>query len=177
MGATEFAESQFRENLRRERENRKWSQAHLAKLLSNKGFQVYPTTIAKIETGQRAARIDEVVAVADIFDVAVDALVGRSSRRRSGGDKTIRFSALGSLIRQMAGQAESLEAALRDRLGDIDGLDLRKDELAAFTECQRAADAVADSITAIRKAERRLSPVNNRFVTEFLFDDNKYGES
>lgn len=132
---------------------------------------MYPTTVAKIEAGERAARIDEIVAVADIFGVTVDALVGRSPRRQRR-DKSLVFSALVGFMQQVAGQTEALEAALRDRLADLDGFDLRKDELAAFTECQRAADSMADSIAATRKAQRRLSPVNSRNVSEFLFDDS-----
>lgn len=172
MGAHNFSESQFRENLRRERETRNWSQAHLAKLLSAKGLGVYPTTVAKIEAGERAARIDEVVAVADLLGVSVDALVGHRPAHRGGGHKSIAFGALLLLVQKMGGQVEAFEAGLRSQLLQLDGLTLRKDELAARAECERAADALADAAAAMHKAERRVSPVNKRFVSELLFDDS-----
>jgi transcriptional regulator with XRE-family HTH domain len=176
MGTTEFAESRFRENLRRERETRKWSQAHLAKLLSSKGLAVYSTTVAKIESGERAARIDEVVGIADLFNTSVDALLGHSSRRRRGGDKGIPFSALTEALKQAVGQTELSDATLRNRLSGLDGLDLRRDEVAARDECERAADALADAVAAIRKAQRRLSPIQSRMVSEFLTDDSHNNE-
>jgi transcriptional regulator with XRE-family HTH domain len=172
MGATDFAESRFRENLKAERDERKWSQAHVAKLLFDKGIAVYPTTIAKMESGERAARIDEVVAVADLFDVSVDTLLGRSSRRHRSGDKQLAFSALARLLQHVVGQTESMEATLRDRLADLDSLNLRKDELAARDECQRATSSVADTVTALRKAGGRVVRIQQRMVSEFLSDDS-----
>lgn len=172
MGANDFAESQFRENLRRERDSRKWSQAHLAKLLSAKGLAVYPTTVAKIEAGERAARIDEIVAVADLFNVTVDAMVGHASRRHSGDGRSIAFSALTAVLREAVGQVGSLDATLRNRLSGLDGLNLRKDERAAQAECERAADTLVDAIVAISKAQRRVLPLQKRFVSEFLSNDS-----
>ena len=57
-----------------ERTQRGWSQAYLADLLS-----VHPTTIAKIEAGDREVKISELDAMADTFDLSVDALLGRSA--------------------------------------------------------------------------------------------------
>lgn len=79
MGRETSVEARFRERIRREREERKLSQAELAEMLGGKGIKgIYPTTIAKIESGERAVRIDEAAALADLFEVSVDALMGRS---------------------------------------------------------------------------------------------------
>ena len=66
---------------------------HIATLLSDKGFAIFPTTVAKIESRGRAARIDELVAVADLFGISVDALLGRSPKG-DGGRQSIAFSGL-----------------------------------------------------------------------------------
>jgi transcriptional regulator with XRE-family HTH domain len=171
MGLNDLAESRFRENLRRERDSRKWSQAHLAQLLSAKGLAVYPTTIAKVEAGERAARIDEVVAIADVFGVSVDALLGRSSRRQRG-DKALTINALAQLTQSTAVAVESLEAALRDRLAELDSFDLRKDETAAYAECERAGDALTEAAAETRKVAAKLARIQKRMVSEFLSDDS-----
>ena len=49
-------EEYFRKRLRLERDEvRGWSQAELAKMLTARGIDMHPTTIAKIEAGDRAA--------------------------------------------------------------------------------------------------------------------------
>jgi transcriptional regulator with XRE-family HTH domain len=176
MGVNEQVETGFRDTLRHERKERGWSQAHVAKLLSGKGLAVYPTTVAKIEAGERAVRVDEIVAVADIFDVSVDALLGHSVQRARAGDKGLTFNALARLVQHTVGQAESLEATLRDRLADLDSFDLHKDERATQAECEHACDALGDAVAAARKAASRLQRIQKRIVTEFLFDDTHRDE-
>ena len=78
MGITS-AEDRFRERLRRERESHHWSQADLARKLSAVGLSVHPTTIAKIEGGDRAVRIAEAVAIAEIFGFSLDEVFGRTA--------------------------------------------------------------------------------------------------
>lgn len=78
MGRRERTESYFGKRVKTERESRKWSQAKMANVLSDTGIpMVHPTTIAKIEAGDRAVRIDEAAAIADVFGVSLDALLGR----------------------------------------------------------------------------------------------------
>jgi transcriptional regulator with XRE-family HTH domain len=62
---------------REERKRRDWSQSQLEKMLAEKGIHLHWTTIAKIEKGERSVRIDEAAAIADLFDMSVDALLGR----------------------------------------------------------------------------------------------------
>jgi transcriptional regulator with XRE-family HTH domain len=171
MGVSEQAETEFRKIFRRERDSRNWSQAHVAKLLADKGLAVYPSTVAKIEAGERAVRIDEIAALADIFGVSVGALVGHSVQRTRAGDKALTLNALARLAQHTVGQAESLEATLRDRLADLDSFDLRKDERTAQAECEHACDALGDAVAATRKATTRLQRIQKRMVTEFLLDD------
>jgi transcriptional regulator with XRE-family HTH domain len=80
MAVQSAVEARFRDRVKNQRERRKWSQADLSKMLSGKGIKgIYPTTIAKIESGERAVRIDEAAALADLFEVSLDALLGRGA--------------------------------------------------------------------------------------------------
>jgi transcriptional regulator with XRE-family HTH domain len=59
------------------REERGWTQPHLAQLLGERGLKTHATTVAKIEAGTRSVRINEAVALADLLDVSLDSLLGR----------------------------------------------------------------------------------------------------
>lgn len=78
MGKNERMVTQLRKRLREERERRGWSQAHIAKLLSDNGIPMYATTVAKVEAGERAVRIEELAGIADLFEVSLDGLLGRN---------------------------------------------------------------------------------------------------
>jgi len=78
MAVQSAVEARFRQRVKKQRDRRDWSQADVAKMLGDKGIKgIYPTTIAKIESGERAVRIDEAAALADLFEVSLDALLGR----------------------------------------------------------------------------------------------------
>jgi transcriptional regulator with XRE-family HTH domain len=77
MGRKERTKDYFRKRLKSERDRRGWSQADMAKMLSDKEIPMHPTTIAKIEAGDREVRIDEAAGIADLFGVSLDALLGR----------------------------------------------------------------------------------------------------
>ena len=55
----------------RMREQRGWSQSVLGEKLARHGFELHQTTIAKLEAGKRPIRVNEVVALADVFSVPV----------------------------------------------------------------------------------------------------------
>ena len=68
----------FAELVKAKRDHRGWSQAYMANLLSDNGIHpLHPTTIAKIEAGDRSVRINEAEGIADLFEVSVDSLLGR----------------------------------------------------------------------------------------------------
>lgn len=82
MGRNEI-EDRFAKRVRSEREFRGWSQAELASRLSDVlGQQVYPTTVAKIESRSgeklRSIKLDEAVGLARLFEVSVEDIVGLS---------------------------------------------------------------------------------------------------
>ncbi|MFV9459224.1 MULTISPECIES: helix-turn-helix transcriptional regulator [Rhodococcus] len=77
MGRDDRAESYFRKRIKAERMARRWSQEDLAKRLAERGLTAHPTTIAKIEAGTRAIKLDEAAELAALFDISLDALLGR----------------------------------------------------------------------------------------------------
>ena len=61
------------------RTNQNLSQLALAQALGLRN-----STISMIESGQRAASVDTLIALADYFDVSLDYLVGRSDNPQRG---------------------------------------------------------------------------------------------
>lgn len=147
MGRPPDVEDYFRKRLRAERERRKWSQAHMAKLLSAKGIEVHPTTIAKMEAGDRSARIDEVAAIADLFEVSLDTLLGRSTAPQS--DRIYALRALIDAARQASWQVSVIESTLRDRVAELAALGPRGFMKSTATRCERACDALTEADTAL----------------------------
>lgn len=57
------------------------SQAAVAEVMNREfGLAWYPSTVAKIEAGNRDIKIDELFALAEYFRVSTDALLGRPGR-------------------------------------------------------------------------------------------------
>jgi transcriptional regulator with XRE-family HTH domain len=115
MGRREGVDVYFRKQLRREREGRGWSQADVAKRLSDNGIPMYGTTVAKIESGERAVRVDEAAGIADLLEVPLDWLLGRQS---AGPGAELRY-VLRSLT-EHAGETISAIGRMMERLQDWD---------------------------------------------------------
>jgi transcriptional regulator with XRE-family HTH domain len=175
MGIGNLAGRAFRDNVNRERESRKLTMAQLAKRLQDKGLKVHPTTIAKIEYGERPAKLDEAIALADVFGMSLDALVGRR-RRRATGDKSLPLHALAKRAASTAVAADALEAGLRDHLSELKEFTLRRDEASAAEECERAAEALAEAASVTRRAAAKLQRVQQRMQRDFLTDDTHNDE-
>lgn len=171
MGSDEPVETNFRKALRRERESRKWSQAHMAKLLSEKGLTIYPTTVAKIEADERAARLEEVVAIADILGVSIDALVGRSADHPVG-DKTLALNALAEVLQHGLWEVGVLASGLRSRIADLDACDdLARDEKALRDAAQRAAAALDEATGTLKDAMQRVGKIQVRRMKKLIGDE------
>jgi transcriptional regulator with XRE-family HTH domain len=145
MGNKDRREHHFRKTLKAERNRRGWSQADLAKMLCDNGIQTYPTTIAKLEAAERSVRVDEVAAIADLFEMSVDRLLGRR-KTPPKGDRLFVTRSLLETVQQTYWQVGQLEATLREQadelasVGGFGGL-----ETASIT----AADALADARTEL----------------------------
>jgi transcriptional regulator with XRE-family HTH domain len=144
-------EDRFREQLRVERGRRGWSQADVAQMLSDKGIPAYPTTIAKIEAGDRAVKIDEATGIADLFGVSLDRLLGRNLD--PNGDLIYTLRGLLGAAQEASSHVAAFEAVLRDRAAELAAFEFEeRDDITADTD--RACDALAKANEALRKVLR-----------------------
>jgi Helix-turn-helix len=103
----------------------------MADMLSDRGIApMHATTIAKIEAGTRSVRINEAVAIADLFDVSLDSLSGRQSATKRV-DLTYGLVALRGTTAHSAGQIAGIAAVVGEALdelpGEFDGVDKLKE--------------------------------------------------
>lgn len=115
MGSNSQHSDRLRHRINAERIRHSWSQAELAALFPA-ALGIYPSTIAKVEAGFRGVRTDELAALADIFGISVDALMGRAS---SGTDLVWAMSRLTSNAQKSAGEINTLVDRLNDGLEDV----------------------------------------------------------
>jgi transcriptional regulator with XRE-family HTH domain len=158
-------ETRFRERIKQERERREWSQADLSKRLQAKGLEhIISSTVAKIESGDRAVRIDEANALADLFAVSVDELLGRSP---AGTDLVWVASRLLGLARNTAERIGGVSETIADELQDVR-------YYAAFDptppggsvdELCEATEAALSALSAARQALTALGDVPTPGVT------------
>lgn len=149
MGRREGIDVYFRKKLRQERERRGWSQADVAKMLSDNGLPMYPTTVAKIEAGERGVRIDEAAGIADLLEVPLDWLVGRQA---SGQGTEIRYAlrALQEKARAMVVDIALMGTALSDWKSDTSELSFEwKDEFQA--DCDDASHSLVETQMQLMK--------------------------
>lgn len=143
-------DSHFGRRVREERKRRDWSQEELAKRLSDKGLPVYASTIAKIESEHkpRAVRLAEAAAIADLFDVSMDTLLGRSVGPKADEMYTLR--ALLDTAQQAAWQVSAIERSLRDQVAQLAAFGPKGYTKTISDECARACDMLAQTHGVIR---------------------------
>ena len=134
MGRKERTKDYFRKRLKSERDRSGWSQADMAKRLSDNGIPMHSTTIAKIEAGDREVRIDEATGIADLFDVSLDALLGRKGME---DDQSHALSVL----------AEEAEKVLPDLMQIRERVWRAYQDLAAQWDFQSLDESVAQGAT------------------------------
>jgi transcriptional regulator with XRE-family HTH domain len=128
------------------RKSEGWSQAHLAERLKKAGFRAaHPSTVAKIEAGDRVTDLDELAAIGAVFGVSRTLLLGESD---APGQHDV-FSAVRRLsqTKQMGQwQTAALESELRDAFAE-----LSSDPVFAplATEVVVAADALGAAVEAL----------------------------
>jgi hypothetical protein len=75
---------------------------------------MHPTTVAKIEAGDRSVRINEAVGIADLLEISLDALLGRHGPEES----TLTFAL--AVLCSSAGDAERQILRARNIAADIE---------------------------------------------------------
>jgi hypothetical protein len=141
------------------------------------GVEGYASTIAKIESERkpRAVRLAEATAIADLFKVSVDTLLGRSVAPRS--DEMYAFRALLDTAQQASWQVSSIENTLRDRIAELAVFDLPEMMKAFQSDCERACDALAKAHDAISEAGNPSGSGDlQRFTRKKLLEELKKEE-
>jgi len=149
MANKKWTDDYFSKAVRAERERRGWSQGDMAKALADKKIHVHWTTIAKIEKGDRSVRIDEAAAIADVFDLSVDALLGRKTARENALAYTLRGALDAS--QQCSWQVSAMQTTLSERFSELQSLDFAGVEelLAEADAAQRALKMASESLGRI----------------------------
>jgi hypothetical protein len=107
---------------------------------------VHPTTIAKIEAGDRAVRIDEATALADIFEVSLDSLLGRTARVVN--DPTYPLRAMQEKAQRWVWDVGVIYRSFRERFIEASGLEFEGRENFE-SQCRRALDALNEAHLAL----------------------------
>jgi transcriptional regulator with XRE-family HTH domain len=87
------------------------------KLCDATGAKWHPTTIAKIEAGDRSVRIDEAVAIAEVLEVPLDVLVG--SKGGLEEDFAYALRVLQETSQKSVADVNTISTSLADRLVDL----------------------------------------------------------
>lgn len=144
----------LRMSLRYERERRGWTQVMLAEIVSRNGLTCHTSTIAKIESGARAVRPEELFAFSEIFNMSADVLMGRNR----GSDLPRAANSLASSAQKMAGETERLKARLRSEYDDVrEVMGVGGDAIDNLLQVTEAA------ILALDDAHRALNRTANQF--------------
>lgn len=132
------------------------SQRRLSRELTRRGVAgLYPATIAKIESGARAVQVDELRALADIFGITTDTLIGRRS------DNTDLAWAMGKLT--SSAQKIAIEVhGLHDKL-EREAQDVRMAMRETAGQTRALLDAVTEARSALLTAEDCLISLAGEF--------------
>ena len=141
-------ESDFGKRVRAERERRGWSQEKLAKRLTDKGVDTYASTVAKIESEKkpRAVRLAEAAAIADLFDVSLDTLLGRQAM--PGDDLAFALRALRDIASSSMWQIGGIRDALVGRLREAMAFDFKGRDLVE-AQAERAYNGLTEAQDAV----------------------------
>ena len=100
---------------------------------------------------QWSVRINEAVGIAELFDVSLDALLGRSVAPKN--DEWYAAHALLDAVRQASWQVESIEATVRERLDELAAFPGPKGFTMGFpAACEEACDRLTDAGNALHDA-------------------------
>lgn len=148
MGRQKWTDERFGKWVRTLRDSRGWSQAEMAKMLSDKGIQpMHPTTVAKIETGDRSVRINEAVGIADLFEVSLDSLLGRATVTE-GGDLAYRLGTLVSSAHESYLMVGPVMRTIQEPLDELPG---------EFESTRHLRDLGEDALSHLKAARKLLA--------------------
>jgi transcriptional regulator with XRE-family HTH domain len=168
MGSEKWTDKRFGKRVKAKRDARGWSQADMAKMLSDRGIHpMHPTTVAKIEAGDRSVRINEAVGIADLFEVSVDSLLGRKPGAQ-GSELTYRLREFLDTARQSCQQVWAIMETTREQLKELptESDSAEKLQKMGYDICRNHLDPAHEALTRLAIAsdflldheQRRLEP-------------------
>lgn len=166
MGRQSPAENRFRKRVRDERERRGWSQSDLSKLLQENGsHSIYPSTVAKIEAGDRRVAIDEAQAIAELFGVSVDSLLGR----QVGIERDLEYMLRSVLAttRQCGQQLDIIIGTFVDAVQELSVLSFSGRE-SLESDISQAAEAMVSARDALLRIAAFKLPPNATVTAEVM---------
>lgn len=153
MGREKWTDDQFGKRIKAERERRRWSQNQMATMLTQRKTPMHATTIAKIEAGDRSVRITEAVAFAELFEVTVDALLGRTGPDQS--TLTFALVVLADYVRdaeRLIKQTQGVVADIGEQVESVDeGFDVP-----SIDRLHRAASELGTHLESAQRSARDL---------------------
>ena len=164
MVSQKWTDGGFGKRLRGAREDRGWTQGDLSERLAEVGVTITPLQVARMEKGERSVRATEAAALADLYGVSVDGLLGRHARPVADLNHAIRV--LLDAKNQAAWQLSVVERTLTLAAAELEGADTadRYPDLAA--ETRDAASAVADALSAIENVGQSTNPTVGALMRE-----------
>jgi transcriptional regulator with XRE-family HTH domain len=147
----------LRQRVRAERERHSWSQDELARRMGELGAHCYGATIAKVENGSRGVRVDEIDALATLFGLSTDVLMGRSSR---GVDLAWAVSRLSSNAQKIASEIHGLRRRL---VGDIEDTEALVDGPKSHDHVAAIIRQATEVVQTMIEAERAMTELANQF--------------
>lgn len=111
----------FRHRIFDERKRREWSQAEVARMLTAKGIDnMHHTTVAKIEAGDREIKLDEAVAIAELYEVPLEVLLGRKPGAKRD-ELTYRLRVLQDNAQESCQQVARIMRTIHEQLEELPG--------------------------------------------------------
>jgi transcriptional regulator with XRE-family HTH domain len=158
MGSQGKVGDLLRTQLRAERLRRNWSQLDVTNMITERyGINIYASSVAKIEAGDRTVFPEELFAFADLFGMSADALLGRSS---SGTDVMWAASKLSTNAHKMVAELLGIQQHVAD---DVQDLAHYADRDKKSESVQSLIDAGNRSYAALIAARDALSALADEF--------------
>jgi hypothetical protein len=123
----------------------------MAELLRDKGFRTHTTTIHKTENDQRPVPVDEASAIADLFEVSLDKLLGRDLGVER--DLVYMLQSASQTALQAAPMIASLEASVSELITEISEFEFdERDELvSAWTQLSMLLSQAGEALAKLAR--------------------------
>lgn len=154
-------ERQFPQHFKRRREEQGLSLVEVSKLLEGYGLRLDPTALTRLEKGQRGIKLDEAVALSNIVETPLQALIsgpenwaGKASRDFLGGA----YVEINALHRYLAERHDALTRLEVDDDEDQLREHLRREMHASRAQADRDRAAVEPTIVDLSDDEDEVAP-------------------